>query len=533
MTALDIPRRHFVQPQGRLRVRAEWAQRLGSLIHFSEAGPRDLIDLDANYVLNGSAVRAASLHGIGVQTGPSEGYLESSDALADVSGHVTLISFLPEIAPTQAIFGFIVWDTGTNRYCQVNGSSVANFGGGTVNTGETIYGTCNRTITFRTGETGDSGAIFLDRNKYAVAGYQLGTGGKTVRLGAYSGGGTANQFSGVFGSAAMVRGLLTDEEVREWVANPWLAYEADPVRIFSLPAGGGSSQALAASGAATATGYAALAANVALAGVGVAIASGAADISASSAGGLAAAGAAEASGTATPAIDIALSALGLSLASGAAALSAAASGDLAASGSAVAQGAAALAANVTISAAGLAAAAASAGLSAAVLLAGAGAARAAGNATLAAQLAAAAAGAAQATGTATLSGGAAGDLAAGGSAQAQGAAALTLTVRLAAAGAASAQGGASLNAGSAQDLSASGAAQASGAGTVAATVTLTAAGFVQAMGAGYLVVQVDLAAAGEAQASGSATLENADALVLIEMPRWTVDAAGRRWVVGV
>ncbi len=248
---------------------------------------------------------------------------------------------------------------------------------------------------------------------------------------------------------------------------------------------------------------------------------------------LAAVGISVSTGAASPSVDVALSAIGLAVATGAASPDGAVAADLAATGGAQSAGSAAVAATVTISAAGLAEAAAAAGLSAQILLAGAGAAQAAGDVTLAAQLSAAAAGAAQAAGTATLTGSEAGQLAAGGSAQALGTAALVLEVRLSASAVAQASGSAAIDGEVAgvDALAASGAAQAAGAAGVVAQVVLTGAGFVQAMGAGYLVVQVDLAATGAAVAAGSATAVDADALVLIESPRWVVDAPGRRWVV--
>lgn len=271
---------------------------------------------------------------------------------------------------------------------------------------------------------------------------------------------------------------------------------------------GGSTQDLAGSGAATASGTATPSAQVAIAGVGVSLAG----------------------GTAQTAAAIALSAIGLTVASGTGALSSSASGSLAASGAATAGGSAATVANVTISASGLAQAAAQAGVSAAVLLSGAGAAAAAGNAALAVQLQALAQGAAQASGSATVSGSAAGELSGYGQASASGAALLTLDVRLAAAGSGAASGSGTLSAGDAATLAASGGAAASGSGAVAASVTLTAAGFVQAMGAGMLHVQIPLSAAGGAIAAGVAALsELPDVLPRVASPfrTWRVRAHNR------
>lgn len=263
---------------------------------------------------------------------------------------------------------------------------------------------------------------------------------------------------------------------------------------------------LSASGSSAASASAAVKLDIAVAGVGVALATGAASITGGSAGAIQAAGSATATGSAATAAQVKLSAIGLAVSSGSAAVSSGTAGDLSAAGSAQAGGSASPVTTITISAAGLAQAAGAAGLSAAVLLAGAGAARSAGNAVLAAQLAAMASGAAQAGGSATLSAGSAGGLDASGAAVATGAAALKLSVRLAGLGAAQASGTATLEGGTAGEIRAQGSAQAAGTATASADVVLTAAGFVRAMGVGAVVLQIPLAAFGAASATGAAVI---------------------------
>lgn len=369
-----------------------------------------------------------------------------------------------------------------------------------------------------------------------------------------------------FFTAAIWNWTLSEAEVSSWSNFPWQLVRADPVRFYSLPSGGGTSQPLAASGTATASGTAAAAAQVALAGVGVSLASGSASIAASrplaasgastasgtakpsatkplsasgssaasasaavkldiavagvgvalvtgaasitggSAGAIQAAGSATATGSAATAAQVKLSAIGLAVSSGSAAVSSGTAGDLSAAGSAQAGGSASPVTTVTISAAGLAQAAGAAGLSVAVLLAGAGAARSAGNAVLAAQLSALASGAAQAGGSASLASGSAGSLEASGAAVATGAAALKLSVRLAGLAAAQASGTATLEGGTAGEIRAQGTAQSSGGATASADVVLTAAGFVRAMGVGAVVLQIPLAAFGAASATGAAVI---------------------------
>lgn len=266
----------------------------------------------------------------------------------------------------------------------------------------------------------------------------------------------------------------------------WRAYVLE---LIAAASGGGTTQDLAASGSANASGSAALRADVGLAGVGVSVAGGAAGAVAS----------------------VSLAAAGLALFSGSAGIEAGAT--------------------VTLTAEGLAQAAGAAGLSADVLLAGAGAAEAAGSAGLAAELRALAAGGAVAGGSAALSGSAAGEIGAVGGVDAGGAAGLLITVSLAGLGGAVAGGSAALETGAGGDLGAAGGAVAAGGGVLSAAVALTAAGFVQAMGAGALAVQFPLSAFGAGLAGGSAVLSDAAGLVLIASPRWRVPATNRRWEV--
>lgn len=139
----------------------------------------------------------------------------------------------------------------------------------------------------------------------------------------------------------------------------------------------------------------------------------------------------------------ALAATGAAVASGSAGLQAAV--PAAAAAVALASGAAGLVAHVSIGAAALAQAAGQAGLAAQVMRAAAGAAQAAGNAQLAAKLNALASGSSQASGSAALSGGPAGSISAAGQAVADGQATLKLAVTLAGAGLAMVSGGASLS----------------------------------------------------------------------------------------
>lgn len=290
------------------------------------------------------------------------------------------------------------------------------------------------------------------------------TGSDYLQLGMANGGVALN--GGIVFARIWNRGLSLDECMRR-AANMWGIYRPEVRQVyFVAPAGALDASA---SGGAQAGGSAALAANVALAAIGLAVAGGSAQAS----------------------VDIPLFAAGIT----------------------VAGGSANAAAMVTISAAGLAQAAGQAGLSANVLLAGAGAAQAAGNAALAAQLTALASGGAQAGGSANLQSGAQGSISASGADVAGGTAVIQVTVQIAASGAGQAGGSANLTGGAPGQISAVGGAQSAGAGTLSATVQITAAGFVQAMGAGVFSAQIPLAAFASAVAGGSAVLTLAGQMV--------------------
>lgn len=311
-------------------------------------------------------------------------------------------------------------------------------------------------------------ALFVDGVKDSVTGAWTGPGVGFSYCGAY----TLAPYQKI-GLSLWYNRALTDGELRALADNPWQLFRPRSLGIF-VPATTGGSLNATATGGAVATGAAALAAQVALASVGVSTASGSAALAAS----------------------VPLSAVGLSVAAGSATPSA----------------------TVTISAAGLAQAAGQAGLSASVLAQASGAALASGNATLAAQLNALATGAAQAGGSANLSGGAAGSLSASGAAIAAGTAVLSVTVGLQASGSALASGTATGSANAPGQVSAAGGAAAGGSGVMSAQVSITAAGFVQAMGQGAFSATVPLSAFGVVTASGYAHLTVDNGVVMVRAP---------------
>lgn len=274
---------------------------------------------------------------------------------------------------------------------------------------------------------------------------------------------------------------------------------------------GGSVVDLSAAGAAQVASSAALALAVTLAAQASAQAAGSAVLTVAGNAALSAAGTAQASGSAALLQGVTLSAAALAVASGGAALSHTV--PLSATAAAIAQAGGSLALAVTLSAGALAQASATAGLGMAKPLQASGAGVASGTAALSTSGATelAAAGAAQAGAAATLS--LVVGLSAAGAAQAAAAASLATGKPLAAAGAAQAAGTAGLQVGSATGLQASGAAQATGGATLWLDVPISAAALAQALAGGSLTLTVPLAAAALAQAGGIAQLASAVTLV--------------------
>jgi hypothetical protein len=238
MTTIIIPRKHLEQPRGRLTVSPEWAHRLVSLIYFGEGKPLDLIDTRASFNYSGSAVVSPHRDGVGMRTTSSTGYAESTGALAGWTGNSTLAFFIPEIGATQDTNGAMLYAIpAQTNYTQISadGTGIWNLGAGSPKAlGEDIRGTRNRTLVVR--GAGSDPAIFIDRKKVSSTNGSIGSGAKTVRIGAWSSSGY--QFNGVMGSVAVIPGPMTDEESMEMAVRPWMFYHADPIRIYSLPSGG-------------------------------------------------------------------------------------------------------------------------------------------------------------------------------------------------------------------------------------------------------------------------------------------------------
>lgn len=406
------------------------------------------------------------------------GVIKPVDGIQQLPGDGTTYFSLASalvLSPPYTLFIVGKVPSGSDAYFCGNAATTADFIWGTAVSGFRVRG-ANSTAVFGNPTTGKTSLFIIccdNKGSAAYRAYQDGVslGADSNVIGAQSftlasiGRGrsdaTAIPTNSSIGLVAALPGYsLPVEAVREFGFTAWRLFGPIQRRIWVAGGTGGTLNGTA-SGSDQADGAAAIAAQVALASVGVSVAGGAA----------------------SPVVSIPMSATGLDVSS------ANASGQV----------------TVSVSAAALALAAGQAGLSASVLLAAAAAAQASGNAALAAQLTAQAAGADQAGGSATLSGGAPGVLSASGGDVSSGSAVLSVAINLQATGADQAGGSANGQASAPGALVAAGGDQASGWATISTLVTLTAAGFVQAMGAGAFTVTVPLSAAGQSTASGAAS----------------------------
>lgn len=225
------------QPRGPVRINPAWRSRLLSLVYFGGGGPVDLVDRKAGYAYGGSAKLGAGGRGIGLQTGAGAvDYIESTNALADYSGPVTVITHFLAIDAAQDANGFVWWGIpAASSYNQINNTGdafVAAFGANlNIPLGESVLGTQNRTLIFNSA----GNKLYLDR-KLVHTNYASGTvpaGAKTVRIGAWSSAGFS--FKGVIGSIAVIRGDISHAEALAWVDNPWIAYIDSTQGLEYLP----------------------------------------------------------------------------------------------------------------------------------------------------------------------------------------------------------------------------------------------------------------------------------------------------------
>ncbi|KAI5914621.1 gp436 family protein [Thauera sp. 2A1] len=301
MAEILIPRRRFSQPQGRQKVAQDWRDRLLSLVHFSSSGVTDVADETAVWTPTGQYWLEPSTHGDGLRLDNSAvGKVQNSTLMASVLNEpVTVVLFLPVVGAPPGAGCVFFGSEPYSSYSQIDTSGIFYFfgtGRGShteINNGA-FYNSENRTIAFRQDVTGNAAyggnALFIGKKKFvADSTGKLFNGATTIQYGGWSA--ISWQYQGVIGSAAIIRGSATDEEIQAAVDNPWMFYEDDPVRIYSFAAGAATvdGQTLTVSSSlipGAATGSAAGSAPGAVVSLASAIVSGAASGQASSAGAL-------------------------------------------------------------------------------------------------------------------------------------------------------------------------------------------------------------------------------------------------------
>lgn len=218
-------------------LRHEWSGRVVSLVHFGTGRAVDVVDINANYVSTGAGVFRSGRQGVEFAVdNNTASYIESSGALPGVSGGVTLCFFLPFIGGTDFNGSMLYAIPASSNYTQLNNAGDGIFilgSGGTYSLGENVRSTYDRSLILRA--AGADPAIFVDRAKRSGATGSIPAGGKTIRLGAWSG--SSYQFIGSMGSVAVVSGELSDSEAVGLATYPWMFYASDPVRFYSLPSG--------------------------------------------------------------------------------------------------------------------------------------------------------------------------------------------------------------------------------------------------------------------------------------------------------
>ena len=237
MTGIVAPAHRYDPPADIIGVHPDWQGRVKSLIHFGTGAAVDVAD-NRIYVPVGAAKATPAAPGlVGCRLGDggtTNGYIEASGALASFSGPVTLVFYLPEIGATQGASGAMLYAIPANTsYTQItpSGDGMYIAGGGPHSLGQDVRGRKNVSLILRA--AGPDPAIFVGHKKTSAGVHSLGSGAKTIRLGAWDSPGW--QFNGIYGSFAVIAGPITDDEAYQLVDNPWMLYEAEPETIYSLP----------------------------------------------------------------------------------------------------------------------------------------------------------------------------------------------------------------------------------------------------------------------------------------------------------
>jgi hypothetical protein len=244
--SIILPRRHYTQPQGRVRV--EWNHPIstGLVFAFDPAGRRNAAD-GTPMTQTGGAFVVASDRGVALQ---------ATDSARVFSCPITPIA---ATAPVSGYFHARAYASNATRkrlfrlFNATNGTIVnIDFGSGSSNRSFTGIQTASdfptngifsntpigNNIIYGGHDGGSTFDAFVFELNGVIGTDTFGTAG--ARIGPATDlnlGNNASSFpwNGEIPIAYLWRRMLSVEERRELDANPWQLFRADPVRIYSLP----------------------------------------------------------------------------------------------------------------------------------------------------------------------------------------------------------------------------------------------------------------------------------------------------------
>lgn len=250
MSVIIIPRRHLAQPQGRVEI--DRSHPLGGLIrgggYVSPQGA--VIPHDANLYEGGAYSTRVISDGIaGDFSATRARFAYAAGRSSRFDAHVLLA--MVAIAPASAESGTIIQ---VDRSLLVSRPFVAlqiNSGGGLrAGHNDTVYEYTD-TVTVPQGRLLPVAVKWMPNTSLAIF---VGGHGESIVTSANNdmyGGATTNegfefrapaQNSGLVAFGYYIEGTPTggvpsDDELRDWVRNPWTMFRAEPLRVYSMPSG--------------------------------------------------------------------------------------------------------------------------------------------------------------------------------------------------------------------------------------------------------------------------------------------------------
>lgn len=233
MTAIIIPRRHYTQPHGRVEVAPEWADGLIGVFLPPAMSPE--------WQITGTTgLLVPRRDGIAFDTEGDTTYVSKPVAEHQNTGFTMLVSGVTKNNVAKDYAGFynggtyqgLLYSTGSLKfsYYPRNGLGVV------FDAAPSLRAAGGDEYTLICGGNGatHAGALMQNGALFRLSGTYSGTSAyDRVHTGCrfYSNGAASNTLS------AFWRKFLVADAQRELALNPWQLFRADPIRIYSLPAG--------------------------------------------------------------------------------------------------------------------------------------------------------------------------------------------------------------------------------------------------------------------------------------------------------